>query len=139
MFIEKERRLISILTSVIKVVSVKVSTFLEILLIIIYLVKFAVLIPNFLHDSDLCVCLYLVHRFFVGYKEEGKGTMEDWDQQILEKVVQSKINEYNKNKPTDIVSFQLLTSLLLFDSLGYIFSIVIKPCLLLHFLHSLFM
>nr|GLL34598.1 zinc finger CCCH domain-containing protein 11 [Ipomoea trifida]GMD31806.1 zinc finger CCCH domain-containing protein 11 [Ipomoea batatas]GMD34940.1 zinc finger CCCH domain-containing protein 11 [Ipomoea batatas]GME17086.1 zinc finger CCCH domain-containing protein 11 [Ipomoea batatas] len=30
-------------------------------------------------------------------------TMEDWDQETLEKVVQSKSEEYNKNKPTDIV------------------------------------
>lgn len=30
--------------------------------------------------------------------------MEDWDQETLEKVVASKSNEYNKNKPTDIVS-----------------------------------
>ncbi|KAL0308122.1 UNVERIFIED_CONTAM: Zinc finger CCCH domain-containing protein 11 [Sesamum calycinum] len=29
--------------------------------------------------------------------------MEDWDQETLEKVVASKSNEYNKNKPTDIV------------------------------------
>ncbi|KAK6126042.1 hypothetical protein DH2020_040156 [Rehmannia glutinosa] len=30
-------------------------------------------------------------------------TMEDWDQETLEKVVESKSKEYNKNKPTDIV------------------------------------
>lgn len=30
--------------------------------------------------------------------------MEDWDQETLEKVVASRSNEYNKNKPTDIVS-----------------------------------
>lgn len=30
--------------------------------------------------------------------------MDDWDQETLEKVVQSKSKEYNKNKPTDIVS-----------------------------------
>ncbi|XP_051127290.1 zinc finger CCCH domain-containing protein 11-like isoform X2 [Andrographis paniculata] len=30
-------------------------------------------------------------------------TMEDWDQEMLEKVVESKSKEYNKNKPTDIV------------------------------------
>ncbi|KAG6427400.1 hypothetical protein SASPL_111644 [Salvia splendens] len=35
--------------------------------------------------------------------EEEQGTMEDWDQETLEKVVASKSNEYNKNKPTDIV------------------------------------
>lgn len=32
------------------------------------------------------------------------GTMEEWDQETLEKVVESKKNEYNQNKPTDIVS-----------------------------------
>ncbi|KAL1565965.1 zinc finger CCCH domain-containing protein 11-like [Salvia divinorum] len=35
--------------------------------------------------------------------EDENGTMEDWDQETLEKVVASKNNEYNKNKPTDIV------------------------------------
>lgn len=30
--------------------------------------------------------------------------MEEWDQETLEKVVESKKNEYNQNKPTDIVS-----------------------------------
>lgn len=30
-------------------------------------------------------------------------TMEDWDQETLEKVVESKKSEYNQNKPTDIV------------------------------------
>lgn len=30
--------------------------------------------------------------------------MEDWDQETLEKVVESKGKEYNQNKPTDIVS-----------------------------------
>lgn len=34
---------------------------------------------------------------------EENETMEDWDQEMLEKVVQSKSKEYNKNKPTDIV------------------------------------
>ncbi|KAF3670929.1 Zinc finger CCCH domain-containing protein 11 [Capsicum annuum] len=34
--------------------------------------------------------------------EDGKGTMEEWDQETLEKVVASKSQEYNKNKPTDI-------------------------------------
>lgn len=29
--------------------------------------------------------------------------MEDWDQETLEKVVESKKNEYNQNKPTEIV------------------------------------
>ncbi|KAL0694088.1 hypothetical protein Bca4012_061268 [Brassica carinata] len=31
------------------------------------------------------------------------GNMEEWDQETLEKVVESKKNEYNQNKPTDIV------------------------------------
>lgn len=31
--------------------------------------------------------------------------MEGWDQETLEKVVESKKTEYNQNKPTDIVSF----------------------------------
>ncbi|CAI9780151.1 unnamed protein product [Fraxinus pennsylvanica] len=35
--------------------------------------------------------------------EKENETMEDWDQEMLEKVVQSKSQEYNKNKPTDIV------------------------------------
>ncbi|KAG6643037.1 hypothetical protein CIPAW_09G181800 [Carya illinoinensis] len=30
-------------------------------------------------------------------------TMEDWDQQTLEKIVESKKTEYKQNKPTDIV------------------------------------
>ncbi|KAL8508877.1 hypothetical protein ACS0TY_016183 [Phlomoides rotata] len=34
---------------------------------------------------------------------EDQETMEDWDQEKLEQVVASKSNEYNKNKPTDIV------------------------------------
>ncbi|KAI3761789.1 hypothetical protein L1987_52211 [Smallanthus sonchifolius] len=33
-----------------------------------------------------------------------EGTMEDWDQETLEKVVESKGKEYNQNKPTDIES-----------------------------------
>lgn len=36
-------------------------------------------------------------------RDQEQETMEDWDQETLEKVVQSKSNEYNKNKPTDIV------------------------------------
>ncbi|KAK9064129.1 hypothetical protein SSX86_018001 [Deinandra increscens subsp. villosa] len=32
-----------------------------------------------------------------------EGTMEDWDLETLEKVVESKGKEYNQNKPTDIV------------------------------------
>jgi hypothetical protein len=31
------------------------------------------------------------------------GDMDEWDQETLEKVVESKKNEYNQNKPTDIV------------------------------------
>lgn len=31
--------------------------------------------------------------------------MEDWDQETLEKVVESKKKEYNQNKPTEIVSY----------------------------------
>lgn len=30
-------------------------------------------------------------------------TMEDWDQETLEKVIESKKTEYNQNKPTEIV------------------------------------
>lgn len=41
-------------------------------------------------------------------KHKDEGTMEDWDQEKLEQVVASKSNEYNKNKPTDIVSICLL-------------------------------
>lgn len=33
----------------------------------------------------------------------GVETMEDWDQETLEKVVESKKTEYNPNKPTEIV------------------------------------
>jgi hypothetical protein len=29
--------------------------------------------------------------------------MEEWDQETLEKVVESKRKEYNMNKPTDIL------------------------------------
>ncbi|KAK4478611.1 hypothetical protein RD792_014100 [Penstemon davidsonii] len=36
-------------------------------------------------------------------KRDEEGTMEDWDQETLMKVVESKSNEYNQNKPTDIV------------------------------------
>ena len=31
--------------------------------------------------------------------------MEDWDQETLEKVIESKKNDYNLNKPTEIVCF----------------------------------
>ncbi|KAA8518813.1 hypothetical protein F0562_016413 [Nyssa sinensis] len=36
-------------------------------------------------------------------QEEEKETMEDWDQETLEKVVESKKKEYNQNRPTEIV------------------------------------
>uniref|UniRef100_A0A803R191 C3H1-type domain-containing protein n=1 Tax=Cannabis sativa TaxID=3483 RepID=A0A803R191_CANSA len=32
-----------------------------------------------------------------------EDTMEDWDQETLEKVIESKKTEYNQNKPTEIV------------------------------------
>ncbi|KAJ0987699.1 hypothetical protein J5N97_006055 [Dioscorea zingiberensis] len=35
--------------------------------------------------------------------QEKDETMEDWDQETLEKVVESKRKEYNQNKPTEIV------------------------------------
>lgn len=43
----------------------------------------------------------------------GVETMEDWDQETLEKVVESKKTEYNPNKPTEIVC--LLYSVLSFS------------------------
>ncbi|CAN6576481.1 unnamed protein product [Malus baccata var. baccata] len=36
-------------------------------------------------------------------KRDNEETMESWDQETLEKVVESKKNEYKQNKPTDIV------------------------------------
>jgi len=45
-------------------------------------------------------------------------TMEDWDQETLEKVVESKKTEYQQNKPTDIVR----TTLSLFCSQSVILS-----------------
>ncbi|CAK9164766.1 unnamed protein product [Ilex paraguariensis] len=42
-------------------------------------------------------------------------TMEDWDQETLEKIVESKSNEYQKNKPTDIVS-HFIGFIILFSS-----------------------
>ncbi|KAL0375134.1 UNVERIFIED_CONTAM: Zinc finger CCCH domain-containing protein 11 [Sesamum radiatum] len=36
-------------------------------------------------------------------RDKDEETMDDWDQETLEKVVESKSKEYNKNKPTDIV------------------------------------
>lgn len=49
-------------------------------------------------------------------------TMEDWDQETLEKVVQSKSEEYNKNKPTDIVSI-LFSQLLFYSFMDCSFSV----------------
>jgi hypothetical protein len=43
------------------------------------------------------------------------ATMEDWDQETLEKVVESKGQEYIQNKPTEIV--------LIFDKLLVFFFI----------------
>lgn len=37
--------------------------------------------------------------------------MEDWDQETLEKVVESKKKEYNQNKPTEIVRYPVLPNL----------------------------
>ena len=48
------------------------------------------------------ILLWLSCDFFL-FEE----TMEDWDQETLEKVVESKTTEYKQNKPTDIVSFSL--------------------------------
>lgn len=45
--------------------------------------------------------------------------MEDWDQEKLEQVVASKSNEYNKNKPTDIVSLSITLPILL-SHCGYV-------------------
>lgn len=39
-------------------------------------------------------------------------TMDEWDQEMLEKVVESKGKEYNQNKPTDIVYFHIPFNLL---------------------------
>ncbi|RWW38672.1 hypothetical protein BHE74_00056083 [Ensete ventricosum] len=36
-------------------------------------------------------------------RDHDQGTMEDWDQEMLEKVVETKNKEYNQNKPTDII------------------------------------
>lgn len=37
------------------------------------------------------------------YTDQRDDTMEDWDQETLERVVQSKCSEYSQNKPTEIV------------------------------------
>ena len=46
------------------------------------------------------ISLWLSCDFFL-FEE----SMDDWDQETLEKVVESKKTEYKQNKPTDIVSF----------------------------------
>lgn len=56
-------------------------------------------------------------------------TMEDWDQETLEKVVESKKMEYQQNKPTDIVC----TTLSLFCSQYLILACHIPCHLLCHF------
>jgi hypothetical protein len=43
--------------------------------------------------------------------------MEDWDQETLEKVVESKKNEYNQNKPTEIVGSFFTHEILVFDTM----------------------
>ena len=68
---------------------------------------------------SFCVCLcgnaLLIFDFFLfGGFVYLLETMEDWDQETLEKVVESKKTEYNQNKPTEIVClFKTLNSLLL--------------------------
>ncbi|KAF5772538.1 putative transcription factor C3H family [Helianthus annuus] len=42
-------------------------------------------------------------KFDIFSDKRDEGTMEDWDLETLEKVVESKGKEYNQNKPTDIV------------------------------------
>ncbi|TXG49624.1 hypothetical protein EZV62_025499 [Acer yangbiense] len=44
-------------------------------------------------------------------KRDEEDTMEDWDQETLEKVVESKKNEYNQNRPTEIVCYFFLQNL----------------------------
>lgn len=56
----------------------------------------------------VCVFIYVnIIMIFAGCVviEE---TMEDWDQETLEKVVESKNKEYNQNKPTDIVCYPFI-------------------------------
>lgn len=43
--------------------------------------------------------------FFFSFLNCDLETMEDWDQETLEKVVESKKKEYNQNKPTEIVCY----------------------------------
>lgn len=59
-----------------------------------------VIILFVMHALMLFWCLFLLE------------TMEDWDQETLEKVVESKNKEYQQNKPTDIVSVHSLILLL---------------------------
>lgn len=62
----------------------------------------SVFLFGYICDFDACE---LVNYFgLFTEKEKGTQTMEDWDQETLEKIVESKRNEYNQNKPTDIVS-----------------------------------
>lgn len=53
-----------------------------------------------LRRIEILVCTYI---FGLIWFSCGVGTMEDWDQEMLEKVVETKNKEYNQNKPTDIV------------------------------------
>lgn len=55
-------------------------------------------------EVKMCVFCYLILITVFLYVLE---TMEDWDQETLEKVVESKKSEYNQNKPTEIVRFCL--------------------------------
>ncbi|KAK2977611.1 hypothetical protein RJ640_007247 [Escallonia rubra] len=43
-------------------------------------------------------------------RDEGKDSMDDWDQETLEKVVESRGKEYSQNKPTDKVCKYFLES-----------------------------
>jgi hypothetical protein len=47
------------------------------------------------------------------------ATMEDWDQETLEKVVESKGQEYIQNKPTEIVL--IFDKLLVFSFIFFYF------------------
>lgn len=55
-------------------------------------------------------CYLILLTVFLSVSE----TMEDWDQETLEKVVESKKSEYNQNKPTEIVRFVYLFVVSLF-------------------------
>lgn len=85
MFRERVRRLIFIRTSVTKVIW---SVFLSIAVTRL---------------ARIFYCLWkLIILSFVWWLVDSE-TMEDWDQENLEKVVESKKKEYNQNKPTEIV------------------------------------